>query len=87
MHASRSKKTPSQTALDKCFLYRDTILLGELHVVYTQLALGNLCVKVWLFIQCALKPISTLKKKRGERQPFKLGLVVGKHTRLELKCF
>lgn len=85
--AATPKKTPSQPALDKCFLYRDTILLGELHAVYTQLAPGNLCVKVWLFIQCALYPISTLKKERGERQPFKLGLVVGKHARLVLKCF
>lgn len=67
VHTSRSQKTPSQTALDKCFLNRDTILLGEQDAVYTQLAPGNLCVKVWLFIQCALYPISTLKEKKGER--------------------
>lgn len=56
-------KTLSQSALDKCFLYRETILLRELHAVSTQLALDNLCVKVWLFIQCALYSIDTLKKK------------------------
>lgn len=81
------EKNPSQTALDKCFLYRDAILLGELHAVYTQLAAGNLCVKAWLFIQRALYLISTLKKKGEKRQPFKLGLVVGKHTMLVPKCF
>lgn len=75
-----AQKPPSQTALDKCFLYRDTVLLREPRAVYTPLAPRNLCVNVWLFIQCALYPISALEKERkeerGERQPFKLRLVV-----------
>lgn len=62
--ASQSlRKTFPPNALDTCFLYSETLLLGELHAVSAQLALDNLCVKVWLFIQCALYSIATLKKK------------------------
>ena len=69
VHTSCSWKSPSQTALDNCFLYRDTVLLRELNAAYTQLAPCNLCVKVLLFIQCALYPISSLTKtkKKWER--------------------
>lgn len=33
-----------------------------------QLAPSKPCVKVWLFIQCALYPVSILKKERRERE-------------------
>lgn len=42
---------------------------------------------MYLLIQCALSSISPLKKGRGERRPFKLGLLVCSHTGLALECF
>ena len=44
------------------------MLLRELRAVYTPLAPRNLCVNVWLFIQCALYPISAPKKEREKKK-------------------
>lgn len=61
MHYSHSGKLYLRVLWINVFFTE--ILLRELNAVSTQAALDNLCVKVWLFIQCALYSMATLKNK------------------------